>query len=789
MEAGSKTVTSLLLNLAALLVLPCLAAAAVSSNQSVHPSMSKAPVHHGKSPSADVERHCQSVLSSAAELRYEDADSDGMLKFKLSFVDGDWSQDPGEAPLLPSNGSYADAAADASFLLFEIGDMEPRWRTRTALNASGILSFTFTRNSGSSHMEQQESPELELRPRIVRLLILFQGLYTETKSSESGGERVLCMVGHTVSPTCSSNYTERAENRGCDRTFKLPVVDDGNILLVLRYPKATSLTTRAVRGEMTSTSAKSDAAYFDTVRLVSQLAFGYSSDYRFQPDDAELDAVAVTGCGDDPFVHGDDTTDIESLNSGASMCDVIYQSGPNRRNQMMEVIPNRDCKGTDAFCSPVGPFETTGRPGTSTTEDSAAFTRSAAVVMQGLKCKPTSSVSGTAAAARVAAVFRYVPPLEHRPTVARRTGLTAMTMSGEGVWNASTGRACMVGCFGVSEEPCRHRVTLSVRTAFSMTRRGFLIGRITSMDGCYAPLSFEQRVDPRFGRYGASPAASLRMSYSYTKVEQARELLLRRSEPSRFRDGFVAKSLLSYPNVAGGDNDLVSLSNLADDLGLRFQRVRKPSFVPEWIEEPCFQLEILSIGGTLVGSYSPKFHGSRSGAWIELLRRLLAVENRQVLNVSAEFTATRNSLGPIPVMSVEGVYNPADGRMHLIGCRNVVRAPRRRALSERRDDDDLEDGMDCSVEVTVEYPPTTTRWLPINQTAKVSVASTRGEDDPLHFDRMELQSKPVVCRNRLWDELVKPALEGLLCITVLSVARIVFVPVAFFQLLGWIVVL
>ncbi|RCV04662.1 hypothetical protein SETIT_1G018600v2 [Setaria italica] len=779
--ASSKIFPSLLLNLA-FLFLPCLSAA-VSSNQSFQASMSKGPIHRDKSVFAD-ERHCQPVLSSAAELRYG-ADSDGSLKYRISFINGDWSQDAGQAPLLPSHGSSADAAAAgpelpeavplASFMLLEMSDMVPRRGARTALNASGVLSLTITRNNGSSHMELQASPEFQLLPGVARLLIHFQGVYTETKSSGSGddgsggGERVLCMVGDTVLPVCDSNCTdlwEWTKNRG-----------SGNILLVLRYPKAATLTTRAVRGEMRSTSAKSDAAYFDTVRLVSQLALGYGSDYRFQPEDAELDTVAVAGCSDDPLFHDGDAMDMESLNSGASLCDVIYQSGPDRLNLVMEVIPNRDCKGTDAFCSRVGPFETTGRPGTSATEDTA-FTRSATVAMQGLKCEWTSSVGGTAAAARVAAVFRYVPPWEHQPTAAWRTGLSGATLSSEGVWNASTGRACMVGCLGVGEEACRYRVTLSVRTAFSMTRRGFLVGRMTAMDGSHAPLSFQQRVDPRFGRYGASPA-SLRMSYSYTIVEQARELLLRRSVPSGFRDSFVAKSLLSYPNIAGDVDDMVSLSNLADNLGLRFQCVGKLPFVPEWIEEPCFELEILSVG-TLVGSYSPQFQGSRSSTWIELLRRVRAVENQQILNVSAGFTASRNLLSPIPVMSVEGVYNPVDGRMYLIGCRNV-HAPWR-VLSERRDD--LEDGMDCSIEVTVEYPPTTTRWLPIGQTAKVSVASTREEDDPLHFARSELRTVPVVYRDQPWDELVKPVLEGILCITVLSVARIVFVPVAFFQLFG-----
>jgi len=355
---------------------------------------------------------------------------------------------------------------------------------------------------------------------------------------------------------------------------------------------------------MTSTSARSDGDYFDTVRLVSQLAGGYDPGYQFQPEDAALDAV--TGCSDAPlFLDGDAMDmdlDMEHLNRGGSLCDIVYQSAPS--HQVMEVIPNWNCKGADAFCSRVGPFEAS-RPATRAMRD-MAFTRSG-ITVQGLQCKPASSIDG-AAAARLAAVFRYVPPWEDQPTAARRTGLSAMTLSAEGVWMASTGRVCMVACLAGDERACHYRVTLSVRKTFSMTRRGSSVGQITAMDGSHPPLSFRQRGNRREQR---SPAAT-RMSYVYTKVEQARELGLG-FKPAGFRDSVVARSLLSYPSIAGPAEDMVSLSNLADDLSLRFQSVAKPPlFVPEWIEEPFFELQILSVGTTLVGSYSqfePQYQG------------------------------------------------------------------------------------------------------------------------------------------------------------------------------------
>jgi len=118
----AKIVTTLMLILA--LFLLCLVQyyrldAATRCHLSFHPSMCKGPIHQGYTRFADVERRCQSVLSSAAELK-ADADRDGYLMYQqLSFMDGDWTQDAGKAPLFPFQGSYADPAAVAGPGLFE----------------------------------------------------------------------------------------------------------------------------------------------------------------------------------------------------------------------------------------------------------------------------------------------------------------------------------------------------------------------------------------------------------------------------------------------------------------------------------------------------------------------------------------------------------------------------------------------------------------------------------------------------------------------------------------------
>ena len=215
-------------------------------------------------------------------------------------------------------------------------------------------------------------------------------------------------------------------------------------------------------------------------------------------------------------------------------------------------------------------------PGRSTPAAGAArmaFTR-AAVTVQDLRCEPACAANG-AAAAKVSAVLRFVAPWLDQAAASKRTGLGGATLSAEGAWSASTGRLRMAACLGSGEDACRYRVTLHVPTAFSITRRSIIVGRISATDGSHHPQSFQQRVPPgqnwhQFGRSGEA----VPMAYHYAKVEQAGELLRRRKPSGRFRSNFLARFLLSYPRFVNDNasDDLVTLANLAADIGhLHFQ--------------------------------------------------------------------------------------------------------------------------------------------------------------------------------------------------------------------------
>ncbi|KAK3152616.1 hypothetical protein QOZ80_2BG0161340 [Eleusine coracana subsp. coracana] len=685
------------------------------------------------------------MLSSAAEMTVGAAGVPFRME-RLSFMNGDWNQDAGQAPLLPPfQGPAADSSRHqplepvnlASFTVTHV-DAVP-WRSGArpkALNVSGFLTLAITRNCCSPSMEPRVGPELVLEPGVAKLRVQLEGVYTEPKPSGlvshgGGGDRVLCMVGKALLPVRGGNGSADpwGKNHGVNSEAAPRVVADNNILLVLRYPVTRALATRAVRGEMVSllTAESGGGAYFDRVRLVSRLHRYYSS-YQFRPeeDEEELeDATARCGTGD--------ATRSLFRGSGDAFCDVLRQFTPDNYG-VMDVVQSRNNNSTtddDELCNPLGLFETK-RPATRSTRS--------AVAVQGLECEPDGKAS-----ARVTAVFRLVPPWEHQPTAAKRTGLGGETLSAEGAWTASTGLLCMLACRGGGEkkkkmDACRHRVTI-----------------------------WNYWQQQQFGRAGEK----MRVEYKYTKIKQPTELLHRRR--SGFRDTFIAKSLLSYPKVAGAADEMASLSNLGEDLGLRFRISPKLPFVPDWIEEPFSQLQILSIG-PLVGAYQPgEQYGSmpfRSGQFntrysVEKQSVLEEVVEKQgdevLMNVSAEFTApSGNFFDSKSVLSLEGVYNPGDGRMHLIGCRDIVHAP---STTSR---EDLEDGMDCSVEVTVEYPPTTTRWL-ISPVAKVYIISTRNANDPLHFNRTEFRSLPIIYHDQR-NEMTEPMVEGFLCIAVLSAA-------------------
>ncbi|CAL4958559.1 unnamed protein product [Urochloa decumbens] len=714
---------------------------------------------------ADVKRQCRSVLSSAEELTF-DANRANALVPELTFAKGDWNQDAAAAaPLLPFDGTDAGDGAPPDPLRlasFTLTHVDVGRRGKDALNVSGVLGVAVSRNGTGPEMGQYVSPELKVWPGSTEVKILFEGVYTEN----AAGEAVLCMVGNALLPKRGGGGAGEpwgwAKNTDRDN-FQPPVTKDDAILLVLRYPTTLTLTTRAVRGELTSTRAKSEDAYFDAVHLLSQL--GAYSNYKFGSDQKLVDKACTPQPYHDDILGRDGGG--RGLYKGNSFCGILDRF---TSEDVLAVVPNWRCNGTEATCRRLGPFETD----KAVEATDGAFT-GVGVVMQDVRCEPRNAPGGESSA-RVAAVFRAVPPWEHKYAAGKRSGLGGMTLSAEGVWRASTGQLCMVGCLGVGDKAaCHSRVCLYVQTTFTATRRSITVGQIARIDSSgggveHFPLTMRRTVHPTelWSRFGVSGGAPLSMAYNYTKVTQATELL-RRSEP--FDLGTVlAKSLLSYPRVPANlaADDAMSLSNLADDLTLHVAAVPDP-FPRGKFERPFFQLEVLSLG-SLVGRTSLAMQSTPvSAASSSTTSPQATSESSALLNVSAELSISGEAYANVSSLFLEGVYNPVNGRMYLIGCRRIQTT--RQAFLTLKDVDD--GGMDCSIEVTVEYPPTTARWL-INPTAKVHISSTRAGagagGDPLHFNATSLQTLPILYREQREDILSRRGVEGILRVATLGAA-------------------
>lgn len=396
-------------------------------------------------------------------------------------------------------------------------------------------------------------------------------MYAETAKAngEDDAERVLCMVGSAVLPTRSTDGADPWDwAKNSDRiSFKPPVTAENNILLVLRYPKELTLTTRAVLGEMRSTSAGSDATYFDAVQLVSGLTSNCI--YQFRHEERVAGACSPLPPGDANDVVANRTR--ERYN-GSYLCNVLHRYA---YGNVITVLPIWQCNSTatDASCRSLGPFEM----------DRAAdadLLAGVGIVMQDIRCEQQQQgydMARTAGTVMLSAVFRAMSPWEDWYTAVQRSEQSGKTLSAEGVWKASTGQACMVACRGIGNKACHFRMCLYIPTTFSITGRGILLGRITSINATggaahSSSLSFQWRMSPpRLLDYSGE---RLPLTYNYTKIKQAGEFLRRSTSPCDFRK-IIAKSLplLSYPKRDEVGDDRRSLSYLADKLTLRFTAV------------------------------------------------------------------------------------------------------------------------------------------------------------------------------------------------------------------------
>ncbi|KAF9617014.1 hypothetical protein IFM89_033084 [Coptis chinensis] len=698
----------------------------------------------------EVKKECGSVLSSATELKH-DVNLAYRIKNELSFVNGDWLQDDGVAPLVPFDDkdipkNDSDLQPPLKLVSFWLLDVDKEHRSKKTYSVGGMLFLGITRNSSFAYKPYERSPQFQMWPGNTQLMILFQGVYFE--SEKNGGERGLCLLGSSMLPSRQPDSSDPWEwmNGSGFNYYQPPLLQDDQLSLVLRYPRTLTLTSRAVSGELKSLNQESNLRYFDKVHVTSQL--GAYVNYEFGSEE-----LVSKAC--EPYPYRDEVIDAGiDIYTGSDYCGILerFTSGEG-----LKVVANWKCNATDEYCSKLGPFVS----GKEIKATDGGFDN-VKLIMQDVRCEPKTGIRNSSYA-RVSSVIRAVTPFENQFTAIERTGLSDMTLPAEGIWNSSNGQLCMVGCLGtVSTEAksCDSRVCLYVPISFSIRQRSIVVGSISSINNKnapYFPLSFEKVVQPSelWDRFSTS-----HMTYKYSKLEAA-GAFLERSEPFDL-GAVIKKSILSYPTLEDEAGFLVSLSLLSEDLTLHVSAIPDP--VPKFRPtRTSFQMEILSLG-PLFGRYWSSENGSTVESDIPFHAKAESTEKQLLLNVSAQLTLTGEPYSNTSMLFLEGLYDSHVGKMYLIGCRDV-----RASWKILFESMDLENGLDCLIEVKLEYPPTTARWL-MNPTAMISISSQRNEDDPLHFSPINLQTLPILYRKQREDILSRKGIEGLLRILTLSLA-------------------
>ncbi|KAL2516555.1 hypothetical protein Fot_30526 [Forsythia ovata] len=701
----------------------------------------------------EVNKKCAFVLESASELKPDDSRLYTITE-ELSFLNGDWWQElnGAGAPLMPFDDrdlsrSSSNLQSPLNLVSFWVTDVNRSQRSRNSILVSGFLQMGITLEGLFMEKPYERSPRFDIWPGQSQLSVKFQGIYAEWEKNH--GERVLCLVGSTVLP---SRQPDSANPWGWVKEFGYTnqplLTQDDQILLLLRYPRKLTLTSRAIWGSMKSLNPKSNLKYFDEVHISSWL--GTSANYEFGSEN-----VVSKACDPYPYKDSSINGDID-IYKGLDFCVILERF---TREAALSVVPNWKCNGTDDFCSKLGPFASDKE--INATDGSF---KNVKLVLQDVRCEKTT-LQDNADFTRVSSVFRVVLPSENQFTVAQRTGVNNMTLSAEGIWKSSSGQLCMVGCSGIvaaAGNACDSRICLYVPLSFSIKQRSILMGTFSSIEGntrSYFPLAFEKPVRPSelWDQYTASHPY-----YKYSKIDAA-GAVLEKNEP--FSIGTVIKkSLLKFPKVDYMEQYISSLSLLSEDLTLHISAVPDP-FPNSVLPKTDVQMEILSIG-PLFGHYWPTENISLSSFNNENSHPDTAeyTEKQLLLNVSAQLNLVGKEYSNFSALFVEGIYDPRVGKMYLIGCRDV-----RASWKILYESMDLEAGLDCLVELVISYPPTIARWL-VNPTARISISSQRNEDDPLYFTPLKIQTFPIMYRKQREDILSRRGVEGILCILTLTVA-------------------
>lgn len=660
---------------------------------------------------AEIEKHCNPYVTSSYQ-SVPDDNRDYTLQTELSFGNGDWNQENGGFPLMPFDESDlqsphgADRLQLASFKMEDINIVHHK--ENASVNVGGILSIGISRNTTIYPSVYYPPPYFTMMPGFSILTVVLEGVYFE-----SGGDRLLCLLGNAALPISEPHveYWDISNSHWSGYSNQSRLFQDDQILLLLRYPQKFNLTSRAIKGEIRSLNKHGTLNYFDNVHISSQL--NRYSNYQFSPE-------SMPRSCDDNNKHffQEEWEEYGVLTfSGCEFCKTLESI-----SEPFNVIPNYKL----SKLSPLQPGKEFGMAHWRLNHEDFRL------VFQHVICVEETN-NRSIKNARISATLRVFPASIPEDTARERTGLSNLTLLAEGTWDSSSGKLCMIGCPGevisVSEE-CNYQIFLYFPRVYSIKQRSLILGsisRIGNETNMFFPLLINYVPRPVFLHRSIGPCGSY-LSYNYSVVQLATSMR-RKNQPSKFT---LLKhlSFLKYPALEDEQDVLAQLLFLSKNLNIEAYTICKHC-LDKHSSRVFIHMEVFSLG-SLFSPYVPRLSkndGRRKPTGTEKFT------TAEILDISLHLIFNeRSSVFPIKQykhlspLFLEGVYDPLAGQMYLIGCRMVSNVST-----------NVELGIDCLIDVKVQYPPLTGRWLK-NPSVEMTISSQRPKNDPLHFNAIAFQT-------------------------------------------------
>ncbi|CAH1433188.1 unnamed protein product [Lactuca virosa] len=667
---------------------------------------------HNYTRLTEIKKHCNPFISSASELESDDNWA-SRLKNELSFFNGDWEQDSYGAPLMPFDDSDMSHATSSFISPWKIVSFEVKNVSSTSshhpkntISISGVLSIGITRNST---VISEPFLKFHKKPGMSALRVDFEGFYLETE----GGKNLVCLLGNSTFPFKKVPTRYESDDMTSYYNLRNPYNEDHVILphdkifLVLKYPKTSPFSIKQIHGEMKSLNKKDDFEYFDNVHITSHLGIFSSNSEDLISESESFDQNPLQ----DAMVEDG----VNKFNN-SEFCKILKSF----EHKAYRVMPNLKLGGQNGFQDKVGPFLLGNE-----IQLVDRNNENLRILMQNIICKEE----------KVSGVLRMYPASMDPHLAARRTGLSSLTLSVKGTWNPSTGLLSMTGCLGPTLVKCDTGVLLYFPKSFSIKQRNVVFGSIyglKSQTGFYHPVFFGlEMLSP--GLYEDGWYSNAYLSYNYSKSDLAIEFQERIQEPWLLN--YIRKSLFWYPTL---EEEKDGIFHLLNDL-------RIDTFSSS---ETFVRVEVLSFGGSF-RTNDNHFYEAPKNEVFNISMNLYIVENPRKVK--------EESYQHVSKLYLEGLYDQSVGKMYLIGCRKVS-----------YDHVDLERGLDCLIEVGIEYSCVNTRWL-INPTAKITIRSQRNEEDNYHFKTIRLQTFMIHDKKHEKNVIFRKLFEGYLRVFLLLV--------------------